>query len=225
MKAPAALRLLPVLAAAVALASAVAADARQSQTQTQTQSQSQSQSPAELQTQTQPTSSPPQSQPPAPSPPPPSLPSEDGLRRCVGADGVPIFTDRRCEDLQAVERAAPAQPADRADAPVRAPSCAHSQDDLLFGVRLALENHDPNQLAGFYHWTDMGNAQGYHLMDRLVALSERPLVDVQLISPELTSSAPADLLRVDQMRGEKEIGALVTYFHLRSDAGCWWFQY
>lgn len=36
---------------------------------------------------------------------------------------------------------------------------------------------------------------------------------------------PADLLRVDQMRSSEDLGIQATYFHLRSNAGCWWMQF
>lgn len=184
-----------------------------------------------------------------------------GLRRCIGADGVPIFTDRRCEDLQAVESARQAETL-RAGVAVRVRSCARNQDDLLFGVRSALESRDVNRLADFYHWAGLATAQGYRIMERLSAFSERPLVDVQLVSsrhepdyepgfapeqddlgmaadaitplgldPTEAAHAPPrphrlpDLLRVDQMRGVDAITTQVTYFHLRSNAGCWWLQF
>jgi hypothetical protein len=158
---------------------------------------------------------------------------------------------------------------------VRTRSCARSQDELLFGVRDALQAHDPNRLAEYYHWSGMGNSEGYRLMKRLGSLSERPLLDVQLVSSSdpyssmTTTSAPeppggydpyagdrygregyasdgypsdpeaatprpaarpartpsADLLRVDQRRGEQDNESLDTYFRLRSNAGCWWLQF
>ena len=181
-----------------------------------------------------------------------------GLHRCVGANGVIIFTDRQCVDIDAVEstqQMAPIQPG----ALVRVRSCARNQDDLLFGVRSALENRDVNRLADYYHWTGMGTAEGYRVMGRLSKLSERPLVDVRLASsaepddadqegyawPDTELSAAdangfnmdndavapppppraADLLRVDQMRSGEDVAAHVTYFHLRSNAGCWWLQF
>lgn len=196
----------------------------------------------------------------------------EGLRRCVGADGGTIFTDRRCEDLHAVPSVPPGS-TERPAAVVRVRSCARNQSELLFGVRAALENGDANRLADFYHWTGMGNAQGYRVMDRLSAFSKRPVVDVQLVStwdphgyagedfefsrtqvedvdpgPESidnsfdfsasmeetgTESAgvparrprAADLLRVDQMRGEADLASETTYFHLLNNAGCWWMQF
>jgi hypothetical protein len=35
----------------------------------------------------------------------------------------------------------------------------------------------------------------------------------------------ASLLRVDQMRGENDAAANVTYFHLLTNAGCWWMRF
>lgn len=196
----------------------------------------------------------------------------EGLRRCVGADGGTIFTDRRCEDLHAVASIPPGSTG-RPAAVVSVRSCARNQNDLLFGVRAALENGDANRLADFYHWTGMGNAQGYRVMGRLSAFSKRPVVDVQLVSTwdpngyasddfefsrtpaEDIGSSPenfddsfefsasleesdaentspparrpraADLLRVDQMRGEADLASETTYFHLLNNAGCWWMQF
>jgi len=114
----------------------------------------------------------------------PSMTTQEGLRRCVGPDGGTIFTDRRCSDLQAVdmpERDALERPG---AVVVRVRTCARNQNDLLAGVRAALENHDANRLADYYHWTGMGTAQGYRVLDRLSAFSQRPVVDVQLVSSQ-----------------------------------------
>ena len=202
---------------------------------------------------------------PRPSPVPPSAPGAAagqpraeipaaGLHRCIGADGAAIFTDRACRDLAATDAPPPSATNPRPAVVVRARSCARSQDALLFGVRTALEAHDPNKLAEYYHWTGMGNTEGYRLMGRLSDLSERPLLDVQLVSsaqvgtpmpplppppplddefsidpapspPEPPPRTNADLLRVDQMRSETDVESQVTYFRLRNNAGCWWLQF
>ena len=181
---------------------------------------------------------------------------DDGLQHCVGPDGVTIYTDQRCSDLQAVEQVQPAKPPERPGMLVSVRSCARNQDDFLLGVRSALESRDVNRLAEYYHWSGMGTEAGYRLMERLGAFGELPLVDVQLVSstepepdylpgsspyPEVidpfapgdaeTVAAPprprhpADLLRVDQMRSSEDLGIQATYFHLRSNAGCWWMQF
>ena len=187
-------------------------------------------------------------------------PNSSALHRCIGADGASIFTERACRDIEATDAPPPATDNLPSAVIVRVRSCARSQDDLLLGVRTALEAHDPNKLAEYYHWTGMGNSEGYRLMDRLTSFSERPLLDVQLVSsaqvgtpmprlppppplvdefslddesgpgsepapPEPQPRAHADLLRVDQMRSETDYESQVTYFRLRSNAGCWWLQF
>jgi hypothetical protein len=197
-----------------------------------------------------------------------------GMRRCVRPDGSTVFTDRRCDLMEAAPDGLPAgePPAPTASAPaasslVRVRTCARTQGDLLEGVRLALEARDPNRFAEFYHWTEMGHAEGYQLIERLARFAERPLVDVQLMSsqeraalespmaaarapgpawfPRGPSAGPAlppppsqavqpppapprrsfDLLRVDQMRADDALDTQTTWFHLRSNAGCWWLQF
>jgi hypothetical protein len=184
---------------------------------------------------------------------------EEGLRECVGRDGVPVFTDRRCGDLGATPLPPPgATFGGNVGQSFRMHSCARNQDALLAGVRAALENHDANRLADYYHWTGMGSTEGYRLMDRLSTFSARPVVDVQLVraaSPDPydedlwfapppplpdASEAAADpnapdapvprrrhasMLRVDQMRGEKDAASTVTYFRLLTNAGCWWMRF
>ena len=180
-----------------------------------------------------------------------------GLHRCTGPDGAAIFTDRRCQDMLAIEDAPPAAPAVRPASVLRVRTCARDQDDLLFGVRSALENRDVNRFADFYHWVGMDTVQGYRMLDRLDAFSARPVLEVQLVAsvgadlaprdlpepepepafdPDLADGdapppppaprpRPAELLRVDQLRSDSDMAQLVTYFHLRSNAGCWWLQF
>ena len=204
--------------------------------------------------------------------PPPAYaePSDDdGMRQCRGPDGVPIYTDRRCGDLGATPRVLPPMGAPGAayGQALRVKTCARNQSALLEGVRAALESHDANRLADYYHWTGMGSTEAYRLMDRLDSFSARPVVDVQLVrqaQPEAsdpygygfdygeptppplpeegTDGDPPDpyaaaeppprrrrplasMLRVDQMRSEKDVASEVTYFHLLTNAGCWWMRF
>jgi hypothetical protein len=204
---------------------------------------------------------------PATAPPPlyaePS--DDDGMRKCIGPDGIPIFTDRRCGDLGAAPFAlSPTLPGGALlpSQALRVHTCARTLGALLEGVRAALETPVPKRLADFYHWSGMGTAEGYRLMDRLDAFSARPVVDVQLVRnalpademPDLyedrfdplppppglddpsaidPAAAPpprrrrplASMLRVDQMRSDKDVSSTVTYFHLMTNAGCWWMHF
>jgi hypothetical protein len=204
---------------------------------------------------------------PATAPPPmyAEPPDDDGIRQCMSPEGVPIFTDRRCADLGATPHTAPPAPMGEAtNLPPRVRTCARNQAMLLDGVRAALESHDANRLADYYHWSGMDSKSGYALMDRLNAFSARQVVDVRLVrnaapveGPDLfedrfdplpspppdpdagdappdgatPASAPrprrtlASLLRVDQMRSADDAAANVTYFHLLTNAGCWWMRF
>jgi len=194
---------------------------------------------------------------------------DDGIRQCSSPEGVPIFTDRRCADLGATPHTALPPMGEATNLPPRVRTCARNQGMLLDGVRAALENHDANRLADYYHWSGMDSKSGYALMDRLNAFSSRQVVDVRLVrnaapeeAPDLfedrfdplpppapdaepgagadaatpegaaqpsTSRPPrrplASLLRVDQMRGADDVSANVTYFHLLTNAGCWWMRF
>jgi len=190
---------------------------------------------------------------------------DDGLRECVSVDGVPIYTDRRCSDMGAMPHVVlPPIGGAAAGLPTRVKTCARNQTMLLDGVRAALESHDVNRLADYYHWSGMGSTEGYRLMDRLDAFAERQVVDVRLVreaqpaepdiyadrfdplpdlppppaqdedgtpAPPGTASPPprrrplASMLRVDQMRSASDVSANVTYFHLLTNAGCWWMRF
>lgn len=175
-----------------------------------------------------------------------------GIRRCAGPDGNTVFTDKRCEEMGAVDSAAPT--AGNASTRLFVRSCARTREALVDGLRDALGARDPNRVASYYHWTGMGNRAAYALMERLYGFSQRPLMDVQLAMSQAREStragdvpplgwypllpsteprlepppprAPApDLVRVDQMRGDKDVASEVTYFHLQANAGCWWIRY
>lgn len=113
----------------------------------------------------------------------------NGIHRCVGPDGRLVFTDRGCAESGSSEQAAPA--AAGGNVRFAARGCARTREDLLWGVRGALESRDANRFASYYHWAGMGTRDGYRLMDRLAAFSDRPLVDAQLLaSADLRNDAP-----------------------------------
>ncbi len=114
------------------------------------------------------------------------------VRRCVRADGSVVYTDGRCSDAQNEKQpAAPASPAVTPGLPgvgshsyvAMPPSCSRTPDDLLYGVRSAIDMRDTNQLAKYYHWLNVSDTQAEQLMDRLEKLVNSPLMDIQLMYP------------------------------------------
>ena len=110
--------------------------------------------------------------------------AEADVRRCVTATGETIFTDRKCDEVNAAERL----PRDSAPPGVRVRSgCARNVQDLVFEITSAIDARDANRLAGVYHWPGISADEGYRIWARLDAVANRQLVD---IVPVLPSSRP-----------------------------------
>lgn len=114
-------------------------------------------------------------------------PAAAEVRRCVTSGGQAIFTDRKCDEVGAVE--SPREQGQASEARVRRGSgCARNLQDLVFEMNLAIDAHDANRLASVYHWTGLSGDAGYQIWTRLEAIANRPLVD---IVPVMPASAPA----------------------------------
>ena len=152
------------------------------------------------------------------------------VRHCVAADGTSVFTDRRCEDIGAVQRRPQAQPITGSHA--HRDSCPRTLQDLVFEVSTAIDTRDVNRLAGVYGWTGMSNSAGYALMARLQAIVARPLVDIVPVNagdsaagddyfPQATVRRAPVALRVEQTLSNGTTPSR-TVFGLRRGFGCWW---
>jgi hypothetical protein len=163
-----------------------------------------------------------------------AFPAQAQVHRCTAADGTQVFTDRRCDELGAVERAPPPAPS-TGGARVHRTSCAHNLRDLTFELTSALDSRDVNRLAGIYHWVGMTSDAADAVMDRLDAIVQRPLVDVVPVYsggdadeglggdyyPQATVRRTPVGLRLEQTLGNSGTPARTT-FGLRRYLGCWW---
>lgn len=181
-----------------------------------------------------------------------AAPAQD-VRRCERADGSVVFTDRRCADEES-EQAPPktaTQTAGLAAGPrtrlAVAPSCSRSPDELVYGVRTAIDMRDTNQLAEHYHWVDISDAQAEQLMDRLERIVNSPLMDIQLVYPDEAERPLAGqdedvdygadvipevrrrrapyALKLLQFRSDAGSQTQSTLFRLRRHFDCWWMQF
>lgn len=150
--------------------------------------------------------------------------AEAQIRRCQLPTGQTVYTDRRCDTIGAVERAAPsAQPRLR----THRASCARTVRDLYFEVSAALESRDVNRLAGIYHWPGMSTRQGYDVMKRLQTLVDRSLVDLQPVYPGApdegyaSPTRPPVAFRIEQVaaNGSTPVRASLA---VRRHLDCWW---
>jgi hypothetical protein len=173
----------------------------------------------------------------------PSRAAQAQVRQCIGGDGAPVYTDRRCADIGASERPA-------TDAAIGMPGqrlsrggCSRSVQDLVYALGSAIQSGDANQVAGMYDWAGMSTANGYRLMARLDAIARRPLVDLQPVYAGGANEYGYDIVEFDDETGAvvskpqrkpRLIGLRVeqtladgstpsrTVFGLRRHLGCWW---
>lgn len=108
------------------------------------------------------------------------------VRRCVTAGGQTIFTDRKCDEVNAVERVPRSEESSGAKLH-RGGGCARTLQDLVFEMTTAIDGRDANRLAGVYHWPGTSADAGYRIWAQLEAITNRPLVD---IVPVMRSSQP-----------------------------------
>jgi hypothetical protein len=133
--------------------------------------------------------------------------AQDGIHRCMGADGNPLFTDQPCAALQATPvTATPRAPADAAahTAPAAPPPilCAASVAELRESVLQAFANRDPNRLAGLMLWGGYGQQAVVADIRSLTGLMQRPLLEVTEADETATSAPSLDpMLDLSQAPG------------------------
>ncbi|HEX2597015.1 MAG TPA: hypothetical protein VHL61_11195 [Luteimonas sp.] len=153
-----------------------------------------------------------------------AFPAGAVVRRCVATDGTLVFTDRRCADVGAVERAPPSATVSAAPRTYRN-ACLRSLRDLVDELNLAIDSRDVNRLAGLYDWAGLSTRSGYQVMDRLQRIVERPLVDITPLGNGAADDggvrhAPTGL-RLEQTLANGSTPAQ-TVLGLRRAQQCWW---
>ena len=105
------------------------------------------------------------------------------VRRCTSMSGEAIYTDKRCEDIGAMDRLPRAAPAGAGGSSLYRSGCSRTLSDLVHQITAAIDNQDVNRLASIYQWTGVSNAAANSILDRLEAIVQRPLVDIVPIRP------------------------------------------
>jgi len=167
------------------------------------------------------------------------------VHRCEGMDGKPVFTDKRCEDVGAMDALPrPATPTigNTGISPLRG-GCSRTLNDLVQRITYAIDNRDVNQLASAYQWAGTSDAQANRILDRLEDIVERPLLDVEPIRPSpppltdeagnivdanadgyypqtATPARPVGLRVMQTLRNGSATTS--TVFGLRLNYGCFW---
>jgi hypothetical protein len=124
--------------------------------------------------------------------------AQTGIHRCLGANGVPVFTDRVCSDINAAPVAPPAPSASVAAEPTGLPTqppavlCAADMAKLKQAVVDAFAARNPNRLAGLMLWDGDGQqavVSNIRLFDRLMA---HPLIDIRSGPASASSTVSSD---------------------------------
>lgn len=106
------------------------------------------------------------------------------VRRCVTVSGETVYTDKRCEDIGAMDRLPRIAPAGAAGSSnLYRGSCSRTLSDLVYQITAAIDARDVNRLAGVYQWAGVSNASANSILNRLEAIVERPLVDIVPVRP------------------------------------------
>ncbi|WP_239537574.1 DUF4124 domain-containing protein [Dyella mobilis] len=171
--------------------------------------------------------------------------AQGDIHRCMGAGGIPVFTDRACTDVNATPAlppatvatvAAPAAPGIPAAPPTVL--CAADLAHLKQAVVDAFAVRNPNRLAGLMLWNGDGQdtvVANIRLFSRLMA---RPLVGVTVEGapdPDESDADPAAPATVHspahgealsvQTEAEDGSGATErTHFGVVHRDGCLWLE-
>ena len=170
--------------------------------------------------------------------------SAQGIHRCMGTNGIPVFTDRNCSDVNATPVLPAPAPATSAHAPAEisqppAVTCAADLKQLKQAVIDAFAERNPNRLAGVTLWNGDGKEEvvaGIRYFSRLMS---RPLIDVKgasaagaeedassLSLSASPSPAPAhgEALLVRTESDDGSGASTETRFDVVHRSGCVWLQ-
>ena len=153
------------------------------------------------------------------------------VNTCLYPDGGLVYTDQSCAAVGATT----APPGTRAQIATRyRNACARDLQELLVQLSTAIEVGDVNQLASYYQWTGLSTRTGYDIMDRLEAITRRPLLDIVPVYPRVASALPGNPLYLPPLDTRAPVGLRIeqtlddgvtpsaTTLRLARQVGCWW---
>lgn len=110
--------------------------------------------------------------------------AQEPVHRCTTLEGDTIYTDKKCEDLGAMDRL-PDVSADghAGSSSLYRGTCSRTLSDLVYQITAAVDAHDVNRLAGVYDWSGVSDAGANRVLDQLEAVVNRPLVDIAPVRP------------------------------------------
>lgn len=121
------------------------------------------------------------------------------VQRCTTMSGETVYTDKRCEDIGAMDRLPQAAPGSSSGpGGIYRAGCSRTLSDLVYQITAAVENKDVNRLASVYQWAGVSNAAANSTLDKLQAIVDRPLVDIAPVRPQPPPIVDADGVVIDE---------------------------
>lgn len=153
------------------------------------------------------------------------------ILRCQSPDGTLVYTDKACSAFGAKSAPMPGDLLTRiyrdesryADADEAIPAaalpastrrdpsrgCARTTTQLAMDLRASLALGDVNRVAESYHWVGMSSDQGERTLDRLQALTGKPVLDSHYFDARIGAGT----------LGGTEAGTLASNADIGGDAG------
>lgn len=113
----------------------------------------------------------------------PGIAHAQKVQRCTTMSGETVYSDKRCEDIGAMDRLPQVTPGSASGTGLYRGGCSRTLSDLVYQITAAVENKDVNRLASVYQWTDVSNVAANRILDKLQAVVDRPLVDIVPVRP------------------------------------------
>ncbi|GGD43849.1 hypothetical protein [Pseudoxanthomonas indica] len=173
----------------------------------------------------------------------PAARAQDAVHRCTAMDGETVYTDKKCEDVGAMDRLPRITPeGSTSSTGLYRGTCSRTLSDLVYQITAAVDAHDVNRLAGVYDWSGVSDAGANRVLDQLEAVVNRPLVDIAPVRPAQPVTDPLGGNVVDansdgyypQTNSQRPIGLRLeqtlknsatpsrTVFGLRRSYKCFW---
>ncbi|WP_454829211.1 hypothetical protein [Pseudoxanthomonas wuyuanensis] len=111
--------------------------------------------------------------------------AQNPIKRCTTMTGETVYTDKRCEDVGAMDRLPDVGAAGAVSGGhLYRGGCSRTLSDLVYQITAAIDAQDVNRLAGVYQWGGISNSAANRILDRLEAIVQRPLIDIVPVRPE-----------------------------------------
>lgn len=121
------------------------------------------------------------------------------VQRCTTMSGETVYTDKRCEDIGAMDRLPQVAPGSSSGSGgIYRAGCSRTLSDLVYQITAAVENKDVNRLASVYQWAGVSNAAANSTLDKLQAIVDRPLVDIAPVRPQPPPIVDPDGVVIDE---------------------------